>query len=279
MDPQLVTLVNGPDGYEALIGQKLQHHLPGSQKPFWCWPTSLDDTWKAYWVQDEFYRDGPFPVPLDQLAIGIGERESNDPLIILLRRKGMNVSPFLKPVPPPTPPAPLNIPAAPVNTPGVGFVTPLPTFGAEIPAEQTQAFQRALLSIVQRGSLTDMMDTIITDYGPGKEHRAWRSKAKYLMNIYREGDAKVAHVKAGVLFLATRINFVSADLEYLTNAYISEMFVAKVARKGPSSTWKMTTDAELDNLAREKYADFRARADEQVFKGHAKPMYDPSQSR
>jgi hypothetical protein len=141
------------------------------------------------------------------------------------------------------PPAPINIPAPPVNTPGAGFISPLPTFGADIPTEQTLAFQGALINIVQRGSLTDMMDTIIADYGTTKDHRAWRSKAKYLMDFSREGDPKVAHVKAGVLLLATRINFISADLKYLTNAYISEMFMA-IARKGPSSTWSMTTVAE-----------------------------------
>jgi hypothetical protein len=196
MDPQLETLVAGPDGMQVLIGNKLEHHLPGHPKPFWCWPTALNDTGKAFWVQDELYRQGPFPVPLDQLAIEIGKRDPTDPLIQLLRRKGMDVSPFLKPV---APPAPLNIPAPPVATPGVGFATPMPTFGPGLPAEQTQAFQRALLHIVQRGSLTDMMDSMITDYGTAKEWRAWRSKVKYLMDVYKEGDPKVAHVKAGVL--------------------------------------------------------------------------------
>jgi hypothetical protein len=275
MDPQLVTLTSGPDGMQALIGQKLQHHMPGSPSPIWCWPTDLDDTGKAYWVQDEHFRNAPFPVPLEQLAVGIGERDSTYPLIQLMRGRGLDVSLFLKPA---AAPAPLNIPAGPAVTPGVGFVSPLPMFGPEVPAEQTQAFQRALLNIVQRGSLTDLMDTMITDYGTGIQWRAWRSKAKYLMDIYREGDPKVSHLKAGVLFLATRINFVSADLEYLTNAYIAEMFTA-IARKGPSTTWNMSTVAELEDMARVKYAIFRARANEQVFKKHAKPMFNPTQNK
>jgi hypothetical protein len=275
MDPQLVTLLSGPDGYQALIGMKLQHHVPDLQPLFWCWSTSLDDTGKAFWVQDEQFRDSPYAVPLEQLAVGIGERDPHEPLIQLMRRRGLDVSPFLKPM---VAPEPLNIPAGPAITPGAGFMTPLPTFGAEVPAEQTQAFQRALLNIVKRGSLTDLMDTMIADYGTGKDHRAWRSKAKYLMDVYREGDPKVAHLKAGVLFLATRVNFVSADLEYLTNAYISEMFSA-IARKGPSTTWTMTTVFKLEDLAREKYAIYRAKADEQVFKKNAKPMYDPNQTR
>jgi hypothetical protein len=108
-----------------------------------------------------------------------------DPLILLIKQKGLDVSPFLKPVAPPTR---LNIPVAPVNTPGAGFATPMPTFGAD--DEQNPAFQRALMTIVQRGSLTDMMDTVVADYGMAKEYRAWRSKAKYLMDIYKEGDPR-----------------------------------------------------------------------------------------
>jgi hypothetical protein len=275
MDHQLVTLVSGPDGMQALIGQKLQHHIPGQARSVWCWPTSVDGTGKAFWVQDEKYRDSPFAVPLDQLAIGLRERDPTDPLILLLKSKGLDVSAFLKPV---VVPEPLNIPVGPTATPGAGFMSPMPTFAGNMPAEQTQAFQRAVMSIVQRGSLTDLMDTMIADYGTGVQWRAWRSTAKYLMDIYREGDPKVAHLKAGILFLAMRINFVSADLEYLTNAYISEMFTA-ISRKGQSTTWSMGTVSELEDMAREKYAVYRAKADEQVFKGHAKPMYDPSQAR
>lgn len=46
------------------------------------------------------------------------------------------------------------------------------------------------------------------------------------MAIYREGDRQKAHLKAGVFFLATRLNFVSPDLEYLSDAYIAEMNAA-----------------------------------------------------
>jgi hypothetical protein len=89
----------------------------------------------------------------------------------------------------------------------------------------------------------------------------------------------VTHAKAGGLPLFDNyiVNFISADLEYLTNAYMFEMFMAN-AKKGPSSTWSMTTVAELEDMAMEKY---RTKAEERVsvFKGHAKPMYDPSQNR
>jgi hypothetical protein len=41
----------------------------------------------------------------------------------------------------------------------------------------------------------------------------------------------------------------------------------------------MGTVSELEDMVREKYAVYRAKADEQVFKKHAKSMYDPSQAR
>jgi hypothetical protein len=90
MEPQLQTLVSGPEGLQVLIGHKLQQHLHGHPKPFWCWPSGLDNIGiKAYLVQDEHYRDAPFPVPPEQLAIGFGERDPTDPLILLLKQKGL----------------------------------------------------------------------------------------------------------------------------------------------------------------------------------------------
>lgn len=120
------------------------------------------------------------------------------------------------------------------------------------------------------------MDSIIVEYGTGVTWRAWRSKAKYLMAIYREGDRQKAHLKAGVFFLATRLNFVSPDLEYLSDAYIAEMNAA-MQRAGPPASWNMTTVSGLEDLAREKYFDYRSKADAMVSKGHARPMYDSSQ--
>jgi hypothetical protein len=132
------------------------------------------------------------------------------------------------------------------------------------------------MSIVQQGSLNDLMDSIIVDYGTGVSYRAWRSKAKFLMAIYREGDRQKAHLKAGVFFLATRLNFVSPDLEYMSDAYVAEMNAA-MQRAGALSTWTLSTVSSLEDLAREKYFDYRAKADGIVSKGHARPMYDPSQ--
>jgi hypothetical protein len=109
-----------------------------------------------------------------------------------------------------------------------GLHTPLPGLGAD-PLEQKQLFQNAVMNIVQQGSPNDLMDAIIVDYGTGIGFRVRRSKAKYLMAVYREGNKQKAHLKAGIFFLATRLNFVSPDLEYLVEAYVAEMQAAMQA--------------------------------------------------
>jgi hypothetical protein len=48
-------------------------------------------------------------------------------------------------------------------------------------------------------------------------------------------------------------------------------------RAGSPSSWTMTTDTHLEDLAREMYFDYRAKGDNAVAKGHARPMFDPSQ--
>lgn len=196
-----------------------------------------------------------------------------DPLIQLLDAHGQNVGPFM--MGPAPAQAPLQVPRAPAPTPGAGLIIPVAGLGLD-PVEQNQAFQNAVMSIVQRGSLINMMDSIIVEYGTGLSFRAWHSKAKYLMNIYREGDRQKAHLMAGVYFLATRLNFVSPDLEYLSDAYIAEMMSA-MQKAGPLGSWTMATVSGLEDLAREKYFDFRAKAETAVSKGNARPMHDPSQ--
>jgi hypothetical protein len=149
------------------------------------------------------------------------------------------VTPFLaRGAPAPAPP-PIQVPPAMASTPGINLQTPMPAFGVD-PVEQTQAFQNVIMNIVQRGLLNDLMDSMIVDYGTGLAFRAWRSKAKYLMAIYREGEKQKAHLLAGVYFLATRLNFVSANLEYLSEAYIAEMSAA-MQRAGSPASWTLAT--------------------------------------
>jgi hypothetical protein len=48
-------------------------------------------------------------------------------------------------------------------------------------------------------------------------------------------------------------------------------------RAGPPGSWTLATVLGLEDLAREKYFDYRAKADPAVSKGHDRPMFDPSQ--
>jgi hypothetical protein len=206
MDPQLRALVAvHPQGMLALIGHKLRQLIPGRGLR-WCWPGRLDQIGQAYIVQLEDWSEDPNPILFQHLGVGLRERESHEPLIRMLQANGQDVSPFLiRPAPALVPP-PIKVPPVMAHTPGFGFQTPIP--GLADPAEQTQAFQNPVMSIVQEGSLNDLMDSIIVEYGTGLSFRAWRSKARYLMAIYRKGDRQKAHLKAGVFFLATRLDFV-----------------------------------------------------------------------
>jgi hypothetical protein len=263
-----------PQGKEVLIGKKLRQLTPDGRLQ-WCWPVGLDNTGNGFYVQLEDYSEYPHPVPFNYLGIEIREREADDPLILLLLSKGQNVTPFLS-TRAATAPALLRVPPAMAQTPRAGLQTPLPGLGVDL-SEQNQLFQNAVMNIVQQGSFNDLMDSIIVEYGTGLPFRAWRSKAKYLMAVYREGDKQTAHLKAAIFFLATRLNFVSADLEYLAEAYIAEMNAA-MQRAGSPASWTLSTVTGLKDLAREKYFDYRAKADTAVSKGHARPMFDPSQS-
>lgn len=144
MDPQLHTLVAGhPLGKNVLIGHKLRQLIPGRGLR-WCWPVS------DFIVQHEDYSEFPQPVPFNYLGVGLGEREADDSLILLLQEKGLNVAPFIsRPAPAPVPP-PIQVPQAMAHTPGIGLQTPLPGFGTD-PVEQTQAFQNAIMNIVAEG--------------------------------------------------------------------------------------------------------------------------------
>jgi hypothetical protein len=79
--------------------------------------------------------------------VGIRKRDEDDPLILMMQAEGQNVTPFLKRPTLAPAPTPLQVPAAAAQTPMAGLPTPLP--GLEVdPAEQNQAFQNAVMSIV-----------------------------------------------------------------------------------------------------------------------------------
>lgn len=52
---------------------------------------------------------------------------------------------------------------------------------------------------------------------------AWHSKASYLLDMYQESDPQVSHLLSAVYLYATRLNYVSPDLEWLANAFVAEM--------------------------------------------------------
>jgi hypothetical protein len=269
MDTQLQTLVAvRPQGKEILIGKKLRQLTGPDGRLQWCWPARLDHTGNSFYVQLEGYSKYLHPVPFNYLRMRIREREADDPLILLLQSKGQDVTPFLRARAAPAP-APLRVPPAMAPTPMAGLQTPLPGLGVD-PSKQNQLFQNAVMNIVQQGSLNDLMDSIIVEYETGLPFRAWRSKAKYLMAVYRKGDEQKAHLKAAIFFLATRLNFVSADLEYLAEAYIAEMNAA-MQRAGSPASWTLSTVTGLEDLAREKYFDSRARLIQQCRRGMQGP--------
>jgi hypothetical protein len=57
---------------------------------------------------------------------------------------------------------------------------------------------------------------------------------------------------------------------------VAEMNAA-MQRAGQPANWTLSTVSGLEDLAREKFFDYRAKAGAMVSKCHARPMYDPSQ--
>jgi hypothetical protein len=72
------------------------------------------------------------------------------------------------------------------------------------------------------------------------EMAAWYSKASYLLDIYQESDPSVAHLFAAVYLYATRLNYVSPDVEWLANAFVAEMKM-KIGMWRDSTTWTPET--------------------------------------
>jgi hypothetical protein len=107
---------------------------------------------------------------------------------------------------------------------------------------------------------------------------AWSSKATYLLEIYQETDPAVAHLLAAVYLYATRINYVSPDLEWLSNAYVTEMKM-KIEQRGDSTTWTAETKASLEAEMRHAFFDNKAKADTLLGKGVVRPLFDPDKIR
>lgn len=107
---------------------------------------------------------------------------------------------------------------------------------------------------------------------------AWASKASYLLDIYQESDPHVAHLYSAVYLYATRLNYVSPDLEWLANAYVAEMKI-KIEMRGDSTTWTPETRASLKAEMRHAFSDSKAKADTLLGKGVVRPLFDPDKIR
>jgi hypothetical protein len=103
---------------------------------------------------------------------------------------------------------------------------------------------------------------------------AWYSKASYLLDIYEESDPYVAHLMAAVYLYATRLNYVSPDLEWLANAYVADMKM-KIERHGDNTTWTPETRATLEAELRHAFFDSKAKADTLLGKGVVRPLFNP----
>jgi hypothetical protein len=98
----------------------------------------------------------------------------------------------------------------------------------------TARLEKTVRQLVSKGTLETNLVLVHREINP--KMAAWYSKATYLLEIYQETDPAVSHLLAAVYLYATRLNYVSPDLEWLANAYIAEMKM-KIEMRGDSTTW------------------------------------------
>jgi hypothetical protein len=136
--------------------------------------------------------------------------------------------------------------------------------------------EKKIRRLVSKGTLESHLVSVHREINP--KMPAWYSKAIYLLEIYQETDPHVAHLMAAIHLYATRLNYVSPDLEWLANAYVAEMKM-KVEQKGDSTTWTPETRAALEAEMRHAFFDNKAKADTLLGKGVVRPLFDPDKIR
>jgi hypothetical protein len=136
--------------------------------------------------------------------------------------------------------------------------------------------EKTIRQLVSKGTLEGHLVSVHKEINP--KMAAWSSKASYLLDIYQESDPYVAHLMAAVYLYATRLNYVSPDLEWLTNAYVAEMKM-KIETRGDSTTWTPETKAGLEAEIRHAYFDNKSKADTLLGKGVVRPLFDPEKTR
>jgi hypothetical protein len=292
-----------------LLGKDFQVMYQGH--PVWTILIELheDGTFLGY---DERGNEYPGRIHPDNLRIGRGTRLDNDPILLALQDFRLDWQQYAIAVPgfgafldAQANPAPGVRGVPPMNAPGAGAdarqfpQVQIPQaaggaglFGEQTPAAQTPAMrilqggldnpfhpasaarrERTIRQLVSKGTLDAHLSSIHWEINP--KLVAWYSKASYLLEIYQEPDTQVAHLLAAVFFYATRINYVSPDLEWLANAYVAEMKM-KIEEKGDSTKWTPETSASLEAEIRHAY---KAKADTLLGKGVVRPLFDPDKPR
>jgi hypothetical protein len=140
----------------------------------------------------------------------------------------------------------------------------------------TARLEKTIRQLVLKGTLESHLVSVHREINP--KLAAWHSKATYLLELYQESDPHISHLMAAVYLYATRLNYVSPDLEWLSNAYIAEMKM-KIELQGDSTTWTPETRATLEADIRHAFFDNKAKADTLLGKGVVRPLYDPDKIR
>ncbi|GAQ86253.1 hypothetical protein KFL_002790025 [Klebsormidium nitens] len=179
--------------------------------------------------------------------------------------------PTLPPQDPPQPAARrVAIPEAPTMTLGTAAVNALtPGFMRESDmVGSTARLERAFKEFVQKGSLIPHMEALLRKIP--RDARSWHSKAKQLFESYKELDPKVAHLMAAVYFYATQLDFVSLDLEYMADGFVTDMKLA-IEEAGDSSSWTAETVRLLEKKIKKDFEEYRKEAQGQIGEGNASP--------
>ena len=136
----------------------------------------------------------------------------------------------------------------------------------------TARLEKTIRQLVSKGTLEPHLTSVLREINP--KLTAWMTKATYLFDIYQESDSQVAHLMSAVYLYATRLNYVSPDLEWLANAFVAERKM-KIEQAGDSTTWTAETRATLEAEIRHAFFESKAKADTLLGKGVVRPLYDP----
>jgi hypothetical protein len=298
MEPQLASLIR-LQTVNTLVHEWFLHEYDNRREPIWALVTGVKQDTGRVFVRDHTGYELPESIDPAELCVGLRNRLANESLIRKFIAEGLGpMEPFLIPDPPPQAPPPREptpasprpppAPAAAANrqkvidvnlgnagaanlSPAAAFLSAITPRAETLGLASAAKFERALLQFVQKGSLVNDMETVLLEINGKDVTRNWITKANYLMTVYKEGDAKASHLQSAIYFYATGIHFLSPDLEWLANQFISEM-KAKVEAAGPdSSSWEDNVELDLENQIRQAYYLYKSRGLHTISKKDARP--------